>query len=605
MPSKRQLKLLFLLVWFPILTVHLAADSLITPTWEQVNTSGFGSAQILEVSAIQAFGAYLYAGTYNPLDPGNQLDGAQIFRSANGETWDAVTDPGFGSDHDNAPPAILDFASYNGYLYAGTGRGNASQLWRSQNGTIWAPVDVTGFGDPDNVEVSILGAYNGQLYAAVANEVTGVQIWRSFSGNNNTWTKVTSPVSGTGFAKVTGMAEFNGGLFVAVESEAPAQIWSTFGGDWTVDVDDGFGDPKTTMTGGLVVFNEHLFAGAGNSESGPQLWRSADGEIWELALTPSTANADNEKIEMLTVFQGQLYAGIKNSVTGLEVWRTVNGMVWERANGNGFGDSNNSTTNASNAAALFADQLYLGTSNDVDGGEIWRMQTEYGVDLSSDQAKEGIAGTEVSYEMTVTNVGQVADTYDLSMSGNLWSTTLSVSEVAVAASQSQSFTVTVTIPPDAAAQQQDTVSVQATSRGNAQVSDQATLATSSIVQTLYDVALSENASLEGPAGGEVIYILMIRNTGNMADTYDITMTENSWPTFLSSSSFEIAAGESQEFQATVHIPSAATASVSDDVVIRATSLTLPTVSDSAVLTTLSTGYAATVYLPCVVWIRMP
>ena len=117
------------------------------PVWEQVNSNGFGDPQTGEVTALEAFNGYLYAGTHNPIDPAPLYDGAQIFRSSDGVTWNPVTQPGFGNAHDIAPPAILDFIVFNNQLYASTGRGNASQIWRTSNGTIWAPMDVTGFSE--------------------------------------------------------------------------------------------------------------------------------------------------------------------------------------------------------------------------------------------------------------------------------------------------------------------------------------------------------------------------------------------------------------------------------------------------------------------------
>lgn len=105
------------------------------PNWVQVNTNGFGDPQTGEVTAVEAFNSYLYAGTHNPLDPEPLYDGAQIFRSSDGMTWNPVTQPGFGNSHDIAPPAILDFVVFKETLYASTGRGNASQIWRSLNGT--------------------------------------------------------------------------------------------------------------------------------------------------------------------------------------------------------------------------------------------------------------------------------------------------------------------------------------------------------------------------------------------------------------------------------------------------------------------------------------
>lgn len=554
---------------------------------------------MLEVSALESFNGFLYAGTHNPVDPGPQLDGAQIYRSSDGAVWNAVTAPGFGSDHDNAPPAILDFAVFNGYLYAGTGRGNASQLWRSQNGTIWAPVDVTGFGDPDNVEVSVLQSYNGQLYAAVSNDVTGVQIWRSFTGDNNSWTQVAPQTAGTEAARVTAMTEFMGGLYAAVESEAPAQIWSSFGGEWIVDVDDGFGDSHTTMTGGMAIFDGQLFVGAGNSDSGPQLWRSADGVGWELVPTPGAEDASNEKVEMLTVFRDQLYAGIRNAQDGIELWRTSDGLQWEPANENGFGNRDNATTNASNAVASFDEQLFLGTENSVDGGELWRLLPEAGVALSPDQVNEGVAGEEVNYVVTITNTGKSADSFHLTISSNAWVTMLSAQQVTLDPSASAEFTVKVTIPFDATNQQSDTVTVIATSQADISAVDQTHLTT--IVGTVpeYGVDVAGDATLSGPAGGQVLYGIAVTNIGNMVDTYDLTALANKWPTSLSMQSVTLDGGQSQEIAVTVNIPSESAWLASDQVTVRAISRYDPSLQDSATITTISIGSSTSLYLPCV------
>ena len=99
----KKLAVTVLIILLVLLVAIVSASVQVVPDWQQVNSSGFGDPQASEVSALTAFNGHLYAGTYNPIDPGPQLDGAQIFRSADGETWTPVTDPGFGNDHDTAP----------------------------------------------------------------------------------------------------------------------------------------------------------------------------------------------------------------------------------------------------------------------------------------------------------------------------------------------------------------------------------------------------------------------------------------------------------------------------------------------------------------------
>ena len=62
--------------------------------------------------------------------------------------------------------------------------------------------------------------------------------------------------------------------------------------------------------------------------------------------------------------------------TGVEIWRSADGLVWDQINLDGFEDSNNTSTNWSNATANFLNQLYVGTSNAVDGGELWRKSPD-------------------------------------------------------------------------------------------------------------------------------------------------------------------------------------------------------------------------------------
>jgi hypothetical protein len=348
---------------------------LVEPGWQQVNSDGFGDASATEVTALAVFGSYLYAGTHNA------TEGALILRSPDGVTWNPVIDPGFGNPHDTAPPAILDLNVYGNYLYASTGRGDsAAKIFRTVNGANWAPVVNSGFADPDNVDITALAGYGGRIYGGVTNLIGGVEIWRSFTGDSNSWTQDAPASLVAAPASVSGFAEFDGALYAAIESDGPAQIWRTYGGGWTVVVSDGFGDPSTTLTGGLVVFGDYLYVGAGNTEVGVQLWRSNDGENWEPAIAPGAGDANGEEVDSLFVFQSYLYASLRNPITGMEVWRSANGTVWEQSNLDGFGDSSNTHTNATNATTSFLSRLFMCTANTVAGGELWRLTPE----LSSD-----------------------------------------------------------------------------------------------------------------------------------------------------------------------------------------------------------------------------
>ena len=340
------------------------------PDWEQVNTSGFGDLNASEVSALEAFNSYLYAGTSNP------TAGARIFQSPDGLAWTPVIQPGFGIAHDYRPPAILDLTVFNSRLYASTGRGDGPGLiWRTVDGVTWAPMVIDGFGNPDTVDITALAVFNNYIYAGATNLVSGARIMRSFSGDSNTWTQVAPTLPGMNATTITGMAIFGNALYAAAESQGLTQIWrSTTGTDWTAVVTNGFGDSSTSATGGMAEFGGYLYAGAGSTVAGAQLWRTTDGSTWEQIIGPGFGGADNQKVEMVFVFQNQIYASVKNTQTGLEVWRSADGVSWEQVNQDGFGDPNNTGSNWSNATAEFLSQLYVGAVNNPGGGELWRMQ---------------------------------------------------------------------------------------------------------------------------------------------------------------------------------------------------------------------------------------
>ena len=110
---------------------------------------------------------------------------------------------------------------------------------------------------------------------------------------------------------------------------------------------------------------------------------------------------------MVYVFQNQLYVSMHNTATGIEIWRSSNGSLWERANQDGFGDSSNASSNWSNATTIFLGQLFVGTSNVVDGGELWRMD-QYGADLALskvDALDPVTLGDPIHYTLSVSNAG--------------------------------------------------------------------------------------------------------------------------------------------------------------------------------------------------------
>jgi len=340
--------------------------SCIGPSWQQVNTNGFGDSQTNGVISLQVFKNQLYAGT------ANGSGGSVWKRQADGQ-WQQVSEAGFGSG--SGAPAIVDLAVFQGSLYAGMGWDDApGQVWRSINGTSWQPVTTNGFGDDANIAITNFAIFKRLLYAGTGTNDGSAQIWRSTSGSNNSWSNVAP--DGPGLAgNVTGFAVYKGVLYAAVESSSgvdPAQVWrSTNGSDWTTVTADGFGDPGNISTGGFAQFDGYLYLGTRNEGTGGQLWRTMDGLHWEMVISDGFGDTSNIKIESLLVHDDLLYAVTFNPQTGLQIWRSADAINWEQIISNGFGDSNNFSTLWNNAVTEFQGHIVIGTWNDAEGGELW------------------------------------------------------------------------------------------------------------------------------------------------------------------------------------------------------------------------------------------
>ncbi|MCB9133901.1 MAG: choice-of-anchor B family protein [Anaerolineales bacterium] len=103
----------------------------------------------------------------------------------------------------------------------------------------------------------------------------------------------------------------------------------------------------------------------------------------------------------------------------------------------------------------------------------------HGVALSGEAAAAGYVGTVVSYTLTMTNTGEVTDTFTLSVSG-VWTVTVSVKNVTLGAGASMRVTVWVTVPGDVVAGASDATTVTATSQSDGSATASVTLTTTAL-----------------------------------------------------------------------------------------------------------------------------
>jgi hypothetical protein len=151
-----------------------------TGSWTQVNADGFGDAGNAGVSALSAFGDYLYAATHHNAGVGSEVLRCQ---ACDGTDWEQVVDNGFGTTGRRRTPAL---EVVGGALYLAIGdRESETSLgvWRTTNGTDWEQVGFGGFGDASNYTTyfdNAMTAFHNSLYIGTSNSSNGGEVWQFF-----------------------------------------------------------------------------------------------------------------------------------------------------------------------------------------------------------------------------------------------------------------------------------------------------------------------------------------------------------------------------------------------------------------------------------------
>ena len=338
--------------------------------WQQVNPSGFGTASNNMISALAEFSGQMYATTTNNA-------GAQVWRTSDGKAWNNFT-----PSAPFATTAIYDARNFGNYLYIGTLVETGGEIWRT-NGTTWERVATGGLGDPNNVAFAAFGVFVNTLYVATANLVTGIEIWRSSTGNDGSWTQVNADGFGGGatWDPITFSGAFGGHLYVGLGRKigatgSIAELWrSNDGTTWTSVFTNGLGDANNTYVSAFAATGPSLLIGLRNTVSGGQIWRTANGTTFNPITTNGHDNPNNTRPYGLLIHEDTLYIVYSNYVTGAEVWRgNAPPVSDQRIVQGGWGDAHNKIADYFDKAHVsFNGSLYIGTGNDVTGGQIWQM----------------------------------------------------------------------------------------------------------------------------------------------------------------------------------------------------------------------------------------
>ncbi|HMD90788.1 MAG TPA: hypothetical protein VKF38_16655 [Anaerolineaceae bacterium] len=227
--------------------------------------------------------------------------------------------------------------------------------------------DITQFGD--HLYISTLSLSDNFVYSGSHN--SGGEIWRS--GDGVKWYMVADP--GLGNIRNVGMnmAVFKNLLIVGGTNYIDgARLWNTSDGvNYTTLSSDGLGDVQNTHFN-FSVYNDKLIISSCNEINGAGLWVSFDGTNIQKAMLGGTLNTRNTcwvtGSQPGVVFNGYLYYGTTNKVQGAEIWRTADGLSWNKVGAGGLGSVGNF---ALRPELVYNNQLYVLSLN-YDGFQLFR-----------------------------------------------------------------------------------------------------------------------------------------------------------------------------------------------------------------------------------------
>ncbi len=202
---------------------------------------------------------------------------------------------------------------------------------------------------------------------------------------------------------------------------------------------------------------------------------------------------------------------------------------------------------------------------------------------------EAESGSIVTYTVDITNTGNIVDYYNLTYSSEWPAYKVLGGPGPVGPGETIQVVIEIDVPPDAKPGDIGLTNVRVEFLRDPSVMD--TIQIYTTVLTTHRVSLIPGDMEDFGIYGEVIpYTLTVTNQGNITDTYVLTFTSAAWEVVLPVGELELGAGESADIVVLVTIPLDVQLGASDVLILTATCMAKPEVTDSATLTTTAFWY---------------
>ena len=223
------------------------------------------------------------------------------------------------------------------YLSGGTSDGNAAgefaDVWRwSATGDNWVLVTATAaFGKRQNHQMVYHGGSLWVMGGWDEEEDLLDDVWRSADGEN--WTSVV--ISGDSWGERRGhQAVSHGGNLLVIGGNHYNDVWRSADGEgWTMVAVGGRWSNRrrhqvVSHGGNLWLMGGRFKVGSSEGETN-DVWRSADGEMWELVTVAAgwSARLSHQAVS----HRGSLWVlggGVKDGAANNDTWRSANGEKW-------------------------------------------------------------------------------------------------------------------------------------------------------------------------------------------------------------------------------------------------------------------------------------